>query len=101
MASIFFEEGLCQGYNFRRNRVCPRIAKAKFHGSFLGGEFRWRFDSGAKWIAQLARMFAVGVVDAPELVARLQSRGRAHGRISSKSEEAMVYQAHKDRAQSV
>ena len=78
MASIFFEEGLCQGYNFRCNRVCPRMLKAKFRGSLFGGEFRWRFNSGAKWIAQFARMFPVDVVDTPELQARPFCSARAH-----------------------
>ena len=78
MAWILFEDALCQDYNFRCNRVCPRIAKTEFRGSFFGGDFRWRFDGGAKWITQLARIFPVSVVNTPELTARLRSHGRAH-----------------------
>ena len=78
---MLFEDEPCQPHNFRCNRVGPRIAKTEFRGSFFGGDFRWRFDGGAKWIAQLAGVFSVSVVDAPQLFklfARLQSRGRAH-----------------------
>ena len=79
MARILFEGEPCQPDNFRRNRVCPRVAKVEFRGSFFCGDFRWRFDSRAKWITQLAGVFPVGVVNAPELLAGLQSRNRFHG----------------------
>src|SRR5437773_5549449 len=78
MAWILFEDGLCQGYNFRCNRVCPRIAKTEFRGSFFGGDFRWRFDGGAKWITQLAGVFPVGVINAPELTAWLRGHDCTH-----------------------
>ena len=47
----------------------PRITKAKSSGSFLGGEFVGCFNDCAKWITQLAGIFPVGVVNAPELLA--------------------------------
>ena len=78
MAQMFFEDEMCQPDYFRRNWVCPRIAKAEFGRRFFSGDFRWRFNGRAKWITQLASVFPVGVVNAPQLVARLQSRSRAH-----------------------
>ena len=65
---------------FSSDRMCPRIAEAKPHRSFLGGDFRRSFDHGAQWIANLARVLTVSEKDAPELVARFQSRCRAHAR---------------------
>jgi len=56
----------------------PRITKAKPRGGFLGDEFVGRFDNRAKWITQLAGVFPVGVVNAPELTALLRSHGCAH-----------------------
>ena len=100
MASIFFEEGLCQGYNFRCNRVCPRIAKAEFFGSFFGGEFCWRFNGSAKWIARLARMFPVGVVDTPELPARSFRSARAHDGSSPQTTLLKMHQLHNVRSES-
>ena len=78
MARMFFEDEPCQPDNFRCNRVCPRIAKAEFGRRFFSGEFRRRFDGGPKWITQLAGVFPVGVVNAPELTARLRSHSCAH-----------------------
>ena len=78
MARTFFEDEPRQPDNFRCNRVCPRIAKAEFGRRFFSGDFRWRFNGRAKWITQLAGMFPVGVVNAPELLAGLQSRNRFH-----------------------
>ena len=78
MARMLFEDEPCQPDNFRCNRVCPRISKAEFGRRFFSGDLRWRFDGRAKWITQLARMFPVGVVNAPELAARLRSHGCAH-----------------------
>lgn len=101
MAWIPFEDSLCQGYNFRCNRVCPRIAKSELRGSFLSSEFRWRFNGGAKWITQLAGMFPVRVVNAPELTARLRSHVCAHARSSPQARIAKMYQLHKMRGQSV
>jgi hypothetical protein len=82
--------------------MCPRIAEAKSHCSFFGGEFCWRFDYGAQWIAYLTGVFAVGVVDAPELIPwfRGLSRGCAHGCSSAQPEFAKMYQLHKMRGQS-
>lgn len=51
----------------------PRITKTKSRGCFFGDEFVGRFDNRAKWITQLAGVFPVGLVNAPELIARLRS----------------------------
>ena len=101
MTWILSEDGLCQGYDFRCNRVRPRIAKAKFRSRFFSGDFRWRFNGGAKWITQLAGVFPVSVVNAPELLAGIQSRARFHGESSPETVYAKMYQLHKMRAQSV
>jgi hypothetical protein len=57
----------------------PRITESKLRGGFLGDEFVGRFNDRAKWITQLAGVFPVGVVNAPESLARLQCRTRFHG----------------------
>jgi hypothetical protein len=49
--------------------MCPGIAEAKPHSSFLGGDFRRGFDYGAQWITNLAGILTVSEKDAPELVA--------------------------------
>ena len=81
--------------------MCLRVAETKSRGSFFGDEFVGRFDNRAKWITQLAGVFAVGVVDAPQLIARIQSRARIHGSSSPQVELAKMYQLHKMRGQSV
>ena len=96
-----FGKPLCPSRFSCRDRMCPRFIETKSRGFFFGCEFCGSFNHSAKWITNHAGIFPVGVVNAPKLVARLQSRGCAHGGSSSKSEEAMVCQAHKDRAQSV
>ncbi len=57
----------------------PRITKAKLRVGFLGGKFVECFNDCSKRITQLAGIFPVGVVNAPELLAGLQSRNRFHG----------------------
>jgi hypothetical protein len=52
MAQMFFENEICQPDYFRRNRMCPRIAKAEFCRRFLSGDFRWRFNGRAQWIRE-------------------------------------------------
>lgn len=79
----------------------PRIIKAKSRGSFLGDEFVGCFDNRAMWVAHLAGIFPVGVVNVPELLAGLQSRARFHGDSSPKTKRAKMYQLHKMRGQSV
>ena len=98
---LLFEYLLCQLHHFRRNRMRARVGEAKSRGSFLGGNFRWSFNRGAKWITQLAGVFSVSVVNAPKLVAGLQSRARSHGCSSPQAEFAKMYQLHKMRGQSV
>ena len=79
----------------------PRIAKAKSRGSFLGDEFVGRFNGSAKWITQLACVFPVGVVDAPELLAGLQRRARSHCSSSPQLAFVKMYLLHKMRGESV
>ena len=78
----------------------PRITKAKLRGGFLGDEFVGYFNDRAKWITQLASIFPVGVVNAPELLAGLQSRNRFHGDSSPQAALVKMYQLHKMRGQS-
>src|SRR6478736_241212 len=99
VAWVFFEDGARQGCNFHGNRVCPRIAEAEFRSSFFGGEFRWRFNGGARWITQLTGAFPVGMVDAPKFLARLRSHGRTHVGSSPQAGFAKMYQRHKMREQ--
>ncbi len=73
-----FVKPLCVSHLLRSDGMRARITKAKLRGSFLGDEFVGRFDDRAKGITQLAGMFPVGVVNAPELAARLRSHVRAH-----------------------
>ena len=58
----------------------PRFTEAESRRSFLGGKFGGGFDDRTEWITHYAGILPVSVVNAPQLVARLQSRGRAHGR---------------------
>jgi hypothetical protein len=59
--------------------MCPGRFEAKFAGGLFGRLFGRRFDYGAQWITNLTGVFAVGVIDASELVALAWSHGRAHG----------------------
>ena len=74
-----FVKPLCVSHFFRIDRMRPRITKAKLRGGLLGDEFVGCFNDRAKWITQLASIFPVGVVNAPELLVRLQSHNRFHG----------------------
>ncbi len=96
-----FVKPLCVSRFFGRDRMRPRITKAKSSGSFLGDEFVGRFNDRAKWITQLAGKFPVGMVNAPELLAGLQGRVRFHGDSSSEIQCAKMYLIHKMREQSV
>lgn len=78
----------------------PRITEAKSCGGFLGDEFVGCFNDRAEWIIQLAGVFPVGVVNAPELLAGLRSRARSHGDSSPQAVFAKMYQLHKMRGQS-
>ena len=95
-----FVKPLCVSHFFGTDRMRPRITKAKLRGGFLGGEFVGCFNDRAKWITQLPGVFPVGVVNAPELLAGLQSRNRFHGDSSSQATFAKMYQLHKMRGQS-
>ena len=79
----------------------PGITKAKSCGGFLGDEFVGCFNDRAKWIIQLASVLPVGMVNAPELLAGLQSRARFHGDSSPQTAFVKMYQLHKMRGQSV
>lgn len=59
--------------------MCPRRFEPEFASSLLSGLLAGCFNDGAERIAQLAGVFPVRVIDAPELVARTWSHGRAHG----------------------
>ncbi len=96
-----FVKLLCMPHPFGSDGMRPRIAEANSRGGFFGYEFSGGFNDSAKWITHHTGIFPVGVVNAPQLVARLQSRSRAHEGSSSKFEEVKVCQAHNDRAQSV
>jgi hypothetical protein len=85
---------------FGSDRVRPRITKAKLRGGFLGDDFGGRCEDRAKWVTQLAGVFPVGVVDAPELLAGLQSRARSHGSSSPQALFAKMYLIHKMHGQS-
>lgn len=62
----------------RADDMCPGVTEAELRRGFFGGELGRRFNNRAQRIAHLAGVFPVGVVDAPELVARRYSRFRAH-----------------------
>ena len=100
MAWILFENDLRQLHNFGCNRVRPRVAETELRSSFFSGDFCWCFNGGAQWITQLAGVFPVGVVYAPQSLAELQSRARFHGDSSPKTKPGRMYQLHKIRGQS-
>jgi hypothetical protein len=87
---------LVSGYGMR-----PGVVEAESGSGFLGGLFGGGFDNRAKWIAHQAGILTIGVVDAPQLVSRFQSRGCAHARSSAQAGFGLVYRLHKMRAQSV
>jgi len=95
-----FVKPLCVPCFQRIHRMRPRITKPKSRGGFLGDEFAWGFNDRAKWITQFAGVFTVGVVNAPELLARLQCRTRFHGASSPEIKCAKMYQLHMIRGQS-
>ncbi len=80
-----------------RHGIRPGFTEAESRGLLLGSEFVGSFNDGAEWIAHLPGIFTVGVINAPELVARSQSRGRAHGCSSPQAEFEEMYQLHKMR----
>ena len=79
----------------------PGGLKTEFPGGFFGGELGGSFDNRAEWIAHLAGILTVRVVDAPQLVSRFQSNGCAHAHSSAQPGLWLVYLIHKMRAQSV
>ena len=96
-----FVKPLCVSYFFGSDRMRPRITKAKSCGGFLGDEFVGCFNDRAKWITQLASVLPVGMVNSPELTARLRSHVYAHARSSPQVAFAKMYLIHKMRGQSV
>jgi hypothetical protein len=54
-------------------------------GSFLGDEFAGCFNDRPQWITQLMGIFAVGMVNPPELMTGLLNHGLVHGSSSPKS----------------
>ena len=87
---------------FGRDGVRPRRLKTEFAGCFLGGAFGGCFDNGAEGIPHQTGVLAVGVIDAPKLVAGLRSQrhGRAHACSSAQPGRAKMYQLHKMQGQS-
>jgi hypothetical protein len=85
-----FVKPLCVSRFVGSDRMRPWITKAKPSGSFLGDEFVGRFNDGAKWIAQLAGVFPVGMVNAPELAVRLRSHVRTHAHSSPQAAVAKM-----------
>jgi hypothetical protein len=85
-----FVKPLCVSYFFGSDRMRPRITKAKSCSGFLGDEFVGRFNDRAKWITQLAGVFLVGKVNAPELAARLRSHVRTHAHSSPQAAVAKM-----------
>jgi len=61
---------------FGSDRVRPWRFKPEFAGGFLGSAFGGGFDDGAEGIAHQTGVFAVGIIDAPKLVAGLRSQSR-------------------------
>ena len=83
------------GFESDSTRLTGQLRAHVMRGGFLGDEFAGRFDNRAKWITELAGVFPVGVVNAPELVARLRSHGYAHAwqfTISRDSEDVSATQ---------
>jgi len=95
-----FVKPLCVPRLYGINWMRPRITESKLRGGFLGDEFSGRFNDRAKWITQLTGVFAVGVVNSPESLARLQCRTRFHGDSSPEIKCAKMYQLHMIRGQS-
>ena len=85
---------------FGRDGVRPRRLESESAGSFLGGAFRGRFNYRAQRIAEETGIFPVGVVNAPQLVAGLQSLGRTHAGSSAQPARGKMYQLHKMQGQS-
>lgn len=80
------------------DRMRPRLADAKSGCGFLSGESARCFNDGADRMAQLPRVFLVGVVDAPELVACRD--GFIHRSSEAEGQKPKMYQPHKMRGQS-
>jgi hypothetical protein len=77
-------------YFFGSDRMRPRITKAKSRGGFLGDEFVGGFNDRAKWIAQLAGVFPVAMVNAPELAVQVRSHVRTHAHSSPQAAVAKM-----------
>src|SRR5436309_1285047 len=85
---------------FGSDRMRRPIAEAKSFRRFFCCDFGGCFNDRAQWIANLPSIFAVSVVNAPELPAGLNSSDRAHGEISAQPVCAKMYWIHKMRGQS-
>ena len=85
---------------FRTDGVRPRRFKSELACSFLSGAFGGCFNYRAQRIAQETGIFAVGVVNAPELIPWTRRRGRAHVGSSAQPTCAKMYQLHKMQGQS-
>src|SRR5947208_12240458 len=76
---------------FGSDRVRPRRFKSEFASGFLGSVFGGGFNYRAQRIAEETGIFPVGVVNAPQLVAGLQSLGRTHAGSSAQPARAKMY----------
>jgi len=67
----------------------PRITEAESSGEFFSGELGGRFNDGSEGVAQLAGVFPVGVVDAPELISGLRRSCRQRIHADSEHDAAL------------
>ena len=81
---------------FGSDRMRPRITESEVRCFLLGCELGGSFDDGSQRISNLPGVFAVGVVDAPELVARLRHENvvRFHAAIRAGAACSVVPIAH-------
>lgn len=56
------------------HRMRPRVAKTETSRKFLRSDFRGGFNHRSERIAQLAGIFPVSVINAPELISRLRGQ---------------------------
>jgi hypothetical protein len=76
--------------------MCPRVAKTKTSGEFLGSDFRGCINDCSERITQFAGVFTVRLVKAPKLIAPLrgQNRCRVHAAIEHNAASRQVRIAH-------
>lgn len=82
---------------FGRHRMRPRITESQAGCGFFRRELTASLDNGAQRVAHKPGVFAIGVIDAPELVARLRHENvvRFHTAIRADAASSVVPIAHK------